>query len=82
MGRRNGIGHKPSAEPLLFICKEIDVKPEETLIIGDTELDILCGKSANALTCAVTYGYRTKENLEENKPDYIISELYELKDII
>ena len=82
MGRRDGIGHKPSAEPLLVICKEIDVKPEETLIVGDTELDILCGKSANASTCAVTYGYRTKENLEENKPDYIISELYELKDII
>ncbi|MEJ2618617.1 MAG: HAD-IA family hydrolase [Ignavibacteriaceae bacterium] len=82
MGRRDGIGHKPSAEPLLFICKNIDVKPEETLIAGDTELDILCGKSANALTCAVTYGYRTKEILEEHKPDYTISDLLELKEIV
>lgn len=82
MGRRDGIGHKPSAEPLLFICREISVEPEETMIVGDTELDILCGKSANTTTCAVTYGYRTREKLEEFKPDYIISDLLELKEII
>ena len=28
MGRRNGIAHKPSAEPLLMICKELNVKSE------------------------------------------------------
>ena len=79
MGRRKDIGHKPSPEPLLFICKELNVKPEETMIVGDTELDILCGKDANALTCSVTYGYRTKDSLEQHKPDYIISDLSELK---
>ncbi len=82
MGRRDEGGYKPSAEPLLFICREINVKPEETIIVGDTELDIMCGKSANASTCAVTYGYRTKELLEEQKPDFIISGLSELKNII
>ena len=82
MGRRDGIDYKPSAEPLLFICKELGVKPEETLIVGDTELDIICGKNANASTCAVTYGYRTKDKLEEQKPDYIISDLMALEEII
>lgn len=79
MGRRKEVGYKPSPEPLLFICKELNVKPEDTMIVGDTELDILCGKNANALTCSVTYGYRTKESLEEYKPDYFISDLIELK---
>jgi phosphoglycolate phosphatase len=82
MGRRNGIGYKPSPEPLLFICKEMNVKSEETMMIGDTELDIICGKSANASTCAVTYGYRTKDILQQQKPDYIISDLPELKNLI
>lgn len=82
MGRRDDIGYKPSPEPLLFICKELNVKPAETMIVGDTELDILCGKSAEAPTCAVTYGYRTKDSIEEEKPDYIISNLPELKNII
>jgi phosphoglycolate phosphatase len=82
MGRRDGIEYKPSAEPLLFICRELNAKPEETLLIGDSELDILCGKNANALTCAVTYGYGTKENLKKQNPNYIISDLSELKEIV
>jgi HAD superfamily hydrolase (TIGR01549 family) len=45
MGRREGIAHKPSADPLLFICNEIGVNTKETMIVGDTELDINCGKN-------------------------------------
>lgn len=72
MGRRNGIKHKPSPEPLIKICEELKTNVEETIIIGDTELDIQCGKNAGAKTCAVTYGYRTKKTLEELTPDFII----------
>ncbi|MCX8106373.1 MAG: HAD family hydrolase, partial [Ignavibacterium album] len=39
MGRRDGIPHKPSPEPLLMICNELNVEPIETVMIGDTELD-------------------------------------------
>ncbi len=73
MGRREGIAHKPSAEPLLFICNELEIDVKDTMIVGDTELDILCGKNAGAITCGVTYGYRTKESLKENNPDYLVN---------
>jgi len=82
MGRRNGIAHKPSAEPLLIICEELEIEPTETLMVGDTELDINCGKNAGALSCGVTYGYRTKENLKEYNPDFLISDISELKDLL
>lgn len=78
MGRRNGIKHKPSPEPLLMICDELKIKPEKTLIIGDTELDIQCGKNAGSKTCAVTYGYRTKKSLEELTPDFVIESIDEI----
>lgn len=78
MGRRDGIPHKPSPEPLKIICKELDTDIESTLMIGDTELDIRCGKGAGSLTCAVEYGYRSKELLEDEKPDFIISSIKEL----
>lgn len=81
MGRRNGIEHKPSAEPLLLICKRLDVSPEESLIVGDTELDILCGKNANVKTCAVTHGYRSEESISQYKPDHIIEKLLQLKNL-
>ncbi|MDP3147992.1 MAG: HAD-IA family hydrolase [Ignavibacteria bacterium] len=78
MGRRNGIKHKPSPEPLLFICNALSVSPEQTLMVGDTEVDVQCGKNANTKTCAVTWGYRSKGILENEKPDYIVEKIYEL----
>lgn len=81
MGRRNGIAHKPSPEPLLYICKNVNVGAETSIIVGDTELDIICGKNAGAVTCGVTYGYRTKEFLLQNNPDYLIEEISEIKTI-
>ena len=78
MGRKIGTPVKPSPEPLLMICRELNVLPIESMMTGDTELDIMCGKGANVKTCGVTYGYRTREVLEKEKPDYIIHNIKEL----
>lgn len=82
MGRREGIPHKPSPEPLLFVCKNLKVQAENSMIVGDTELDIQSGRSAGAITCGVSYGYRTRESLSEHKPDYLIDNLNELTSIL
>lgn len=82
MGRRNGVAHKPATEPLEIICRDLNVNVNETLMIGDSEMDIQCGHNANAITCGVTYGYRTIELLKSEKPTYLIDNLIELKDII
>lgn len=75
MGRRDGMKYKPSPDPLLFICNELKVGLNNTLMVGDTELDIQCGKTAGAKTCAVLYGYRTEEMLKIHKPDYLINSI-------
>ena len=82
MGRRPGIANKPSGEPLQFICKNLNVSPEFSLMVGDTELDINCGKNAKAKTCGVLYGYRTQEKLSAEKPDFLISNIEEITGII
>jgi len=81
MGRRPGISVKPNPEPLLEICKFLGVKAEESLMVGDTELDIACGKNAGSLTCAVLYGYRSKKMLMNEKADYYIDSLGELQNL-
>ncbi len=82
MGRRPGIKVKPDAEPLLFICSELNIPIENTLMVGDTEFDIICARSAGAKCAAVEYGYRTKEKLLELNPDYIIASIEELLQIV
>lgn len=78
MGRRNGVAHKPSPEPLLLICEKLKIRPAKTVMVGDSELDIICGREAGSKTCGVSYGYRSREVLEKEKPDFILDALMEI----
>ena len=81
-GRKNGIAIKPDPAQLIKICKEVNVDPFNTLMVGDTELDILCGKNASSKTCAVSYGYRKIEDLKKYQPDFLIDDLKEILGIV
>lgn len=82
MGRRDGIAHKPSPEPLIKICSDLNVNVIKTLMVGDTELDIQCGKNAGSYTCGVLYGYRTKELLDIENPDFIVESIENILEIV
>ncbi len=81
-GRRPELPIKPNAEPLLFICESLKINPFNTLMVGDSELDINCAHNAKAKSCAVTYGYRTHERLMEENPNLIINSIDELVNAI
>ncbi len=82
MGRRPGIPHKPAPDMLLKICEELHSDLVNTLMVGDTELDIECGKNAGAKTCGVTYGYRSKEQVKKLNPDFVIDELQQILTVL
>ena len=82
VGRRDGIEIKPSPQPLNFISQKISIPINNILLVGDTEMDIQCGKNAGAQTCAVTFGYRSKENLFDENPDFLINDLLEIVKIL
>jgi phosphoglycolate phosphatase len=54
---------KPSPKPILQILQMIKVKPEEAVMVGDSNYDIEAAKAAGIRTVAVTYGYRGVEFL-------------------
>ncbi len=81
MGRRVGMAVKPAPDPLLFVCSTLGVETRHALMVGDTELDVQCGIAAGVSTVAVTYGYRSAEQLKTESPEYIIHGLQELKNI-
>jgi HAD superfamily hydrolase (TIGR01549 family) len=82
MGRREGIVHKPSPEPLLKICDDLSIDVKSTLMVGDTELDIQCGKNAGSYTCGVLYGYRTKALLDIENPNFIVESIEDILEIV
>jgi 2-phosphoglycolate phosphatase len=78
LGPEHVKNRKPNPEIINVLLEKINTKPEEALYVGDSELDILCGKNAGTHTCAVTYGIASIESIIEADPDFIITDLKKL----
>ncbi len=77
-------GYKPKPDPvtLLEIMNNLELKNNECIYVGDTEVDIQVAKSANVKSLGVLWGFRTASILESEGADYIASTIDELKEII
>ncbi|MBF0188395.1 MAG: HAD-IA family hydrolase [Magnetococcales bacterium] len=69
---------KPAPEMVQKALSLGGVRPERTLMVGDTDYDILMGRAAGVKTCAVTYGCHEKSRLEAAKPDYLIDDIRQM----
>lgn len=58
------------------------LKPNEVLVVGDSLEEIEIGKELECITVAITDGYCSTTRLKSAKPDYLISNLKEIIDII
>ena len=79
-GRDEGVPSKPDPKLLFEICNKLDVNPSQTLMVGDTDRDVLFGKNAGSFTCAVTYGNWSKQKfIKENIiPDFFVDKFPEI----
>lgn len=77
---RDTFGIKKPDKKLIKIVKDYEnVKDEEILIVGDSEVDINFGKNNNILVTLVTWGGMSDiESLKNLKPDFIINSPYEI----
>jgi phosphoglycolate phosphatase-like HAD superfamily hydrolase/ADP-ribose pyrophosphatase YjhB (NUDIX family) len=69
-------------EKIHEILHENDLRPEETLFIGDMQHDIETARHGGVHSCAVLTGYNTVEQLRAVKPDVIVEHLSELRGIL
>ena len=68
---------KPDPVGLHKLMEDLQVSARETVIVGDSDTDILTGKNAGVLTCGVTYGFGA-QTLEKASPDVTIDDMREL----
>jgi len=71
---------KPSPVPILETMKKLNVLKDNTLVVGDSDIDIKAGKAAGVKTVAVTYGYRERKFLKD--ADFIIDQFSDLLNIV
>lgn len=70
--------HKPDPTPAFMALEELGGKPEETLLVGDSPYDILCGKNAGITSVAVGWSALPMDMLLKYEPDYVIDSMKEL----
>jgi len=69
---RRGEKEKPEPDMLLSVMNELGFSNDNTIMIGDTFMDVHMGNNAGAKTIAVTWGAHSKEELEKANPTYIV----------
>jgi len=57
---REDAAPKPSAEPVLLICRRLGLRPREALVVGDYLYDIQSGRAAGARTLLLDGPHRHK----------------------
>ena len=71
---------KPSAEPVLSICRELQADPTDSWMVGDYLFDILSGKAAGTRTVLMIGDQPVPEYAPQ--ADYVIRRLPELLTIV
>lgn len=77
-GQKENVAIKPSPEGVFQILEQLNLSAEDILYLGDTATDMKTGKSAGAFTVGALWGFRKREELEENHADAIIEHPPEL----
>lgn len=63
--------HKPDPEVFAPIFRDLG-GPVAGVMVGDSHVDIECGRAAGLKTCAVSYGFRPRHELLAYQPDFMI----------
>ena len=57
---------KPDPEGILLACDELNVKPNETVYLGDHQNDLKAGLSAGTKIIGCQYGYSLQDDLNNS----------------
>lgn len=63
---------KPEPDMLISVMKELNFKPERTVMVGDTTMDVRMGRAANTHTIGVAWGMHPVLHLEGAGAHHIV----------
>ena len=72
-GARDGVPGKPDPAAALEICRQWGRNPADVLYAGDTNTDMRTARQGGLFALGVLWGFRTRQELEENGAQSLIS---------
>ncbi len=82
IGEVKGITIKPAPDMIYHALKLLNCNQEESIFIGDSEVDIMTAQHANMKSVGVTWGFREKQVLVDQGANHIISKPKDLLSIL
>ena len=79
-GQRDDIPKKPAPEMVWKAMEELGVTAEEAVYVGDSEVDVATAANAGLPLVAVSWGFRTKEQLRAAGAETIVDTAEELRE--
>lgn len=81
-GKKSEYKTKPDPDALFAIIKQLNVKKENCLYIGDSNVDIFTAQNAGVDMLGVDWGFRERKELFEAGADNIVSSAEEILEYI
>jgi phosphoglycolate phosphatase len=69
---------KPAPDMLIEAIRQLNVKAEESIMLGDMPVDSIAAKAAGIRCIGVTHGFATREELKDAGADPIFNSLLEV----
>ena len=82
MGQRNNIPTKPDPTIVNEISEYANIEKKDILYVGDSGVDMQTAINAKVEYIGVSWGFRTREELEKFSPMAIIDNACQLKDLL
>ena len=79
VGESAQVRRKPNPDAVLAALREMGIKKEDAVYVGDTEVDLRTAENAGLDCAAVGWGFRTEEQLKEAGADRVFHSAEELK---
>ncbi|MBO9608869.1 MAG: pyrophosphatase PpaX [Paenibacillaceae bacterium] len=72
---------KPDPEGIVKAMQLLDANPETTLMVGDSQFDLLAAQAAGVKSAGVAWSLKGEAFLRQYKPDYMLHDMRDLLDI-
>ena len=81
-GQKSDVPKKPAPDGVIFMLEAFDVRADEAVLVGDTNVDILTAKNAGIHSIGACWGFRGREELETAGAEALAESPKDCRDII
>ncbi len=82
LGQREGLPVKPDPLFVKEILTLTQTSADDTLYVGDSDVDMMTARNAGVEACAVTWGFRSKEELLSFCPAFVAEQAQDIARIL